>query len=836
MNNKKKAPAAETAGKQPGKKKGMKKAVRIFWIVLGSGFGLFLLIVLLAMLGVFGKLPSLRELENPSILQSSEVYASDGTLMGKYYRERGNRSNVSYRNISKHVIHALIATEDERFYDHSGIDVKSTMRAVFLLGREGGGSTITQQLAKTLLDQGSKNIPARMMEKFKEYIVAIRLERNFTKEEIIALYLNAVPYGDNIYGIRNASRTFFQKEPDRLNVEEAALLIGMLKGNYIYNPRVNPQKARERRNVVLEQMEKNGYITHAETERLKQLPIYTNYKKLDENNGFAPYFREVLKDEVKTLLGDMTNPDTDEAYDIYDDGLRVYTTINPKMQLYAEEAMTQQMPMLQRALNNQRNVKTGSVWKGHDDILNNYIRNSDRWRHLKADGLTDEEIRKTFDQKVEMKVFAWNANRETDTLMTPLDSIKYHRQMLQTAFMVMDPISGEVRAWVGGISFKTYKYDHANLKTKRQVGSSIKPLLYCQAMEERGFTPETSIPNQAQYFEGNGWVPAKRECPGKANVSMAGALAHSLNCASAYLMKQVGPAQFNAFLQRVGIQTKIDVVPSIALGSCDLSLYEMMHAYSIFPGGGFSTRPTMITRIEDRNGNVIYRSELGKNRQEVVSEVTAYQMARMMQGAVDRGTAAGLRTRLGAVEMGGKTGTTNDNADAWFFGFVPQLQAGVWVGSDDRFIRIESAQGYGGSAARPIWETFFAKVYNDRSLGIDKEAVFTKPTDMNNEIGDANWMQIIEEQPADPNFDEQSADDYGDLNTYDSIGAESQIPVEEDALPPARPDNKRKDTATKKPVTPATPPEEKKEKKGFLKKIFGNKEKDPPTGTTENDY
>jgi penicillin-binding protein 1A len=834
MNKKTKAGAA----KAPAKKSPVRKAVRIFWIVLGSGFGLFLLVVIMAMLGVFGKLPSLKELENPSILQSSEVYAADGTLMGKYYRERGNRSNVSYRDISKHVINALIATEDERFHDHSGIDVKSTMRAVVLLGREGGGSTITQQLAKTLLDQGSKNMPARVMEKFKEYIVAIRLERNFTKEEIVALYLNAVPYGDNIYGIRNASRTFFQKEPDRLNIEEAALLIGMLKGNYIYNPRVNPKAAKDRRNVVLSQMEKNGYITSAEAERLKALPIKTNYKKLDENTGYAPYFREVLKDEVKAALKDMTNPDTDEPFDIYDDGLRVYTTINPKMQQYAEEAVAQQMPMLQRALNNQRNVKTGSVWKGHDDILDKYIQNSDRWRNLKEEGLTAEEIRKTFKQKVQMKVFAWNAKRETDTVMTPLDSIKYHRQMLQTAFMVMDPITGEVRAWVGGISFKTFKYDHANLKTKRQVGSAIKPLLYCQAMEERGFTPETSIPNQAQHFEGNGWVPAKRECPGLPNVSMAGALAHSLNCASAYLMKQVGPAQFNAFLQRVGIQTKIDVVPSIALGSCDLSLYEMMQAYSMFPGGGFSTKPTLVTRIEDRNGNVLYRSEYGKNRQEVISEVTAYNMARMMQGTVDRGTAAGLRTRLGAMEMGGKTGTTNDNADAWFFGFVPQLQAGVWIGSDDRFIRIESAQGYGGTAARPIWEAFFKKVYADKTLGIDKEAVFAKPADMNNEIGDANWMQIIEDQPDQDNYDmENSADDYGDLNTYDSIGAESQLPVDEDnpVKDPRKPE--KKDTSTKKPVTPATPPDEKKEKKGFLKKIFGGKDKQQEkTTTTENDY
>ncbi|HEX2535723.1 MAG TPA: transglycosylase domain-containing protein, partial [Chitinophagaceae bacterium] len=402
----------------------MKKSVRIFWMVFLGGFGIFVLVIILAMLGVFGKMPSLKELENPSIVQSSEVYAVDGTLMGKYYRERGNRSNVNYSDISKHVINALVATEDERFYDHSGIDVKSTARAVFLLGKEGGGSTITQQLAKTLLDQGSKNRAMRVIEKLKEYIIAIRLERNFTKEEIIALYLNAVPFGENIYGIRNAARTFFQKEPDRLKVEEAAVLVGMLKANSLYNPRRNPRAAQERRNVVLGQMEKNGFLATAETERLKTLPIVTKYKKLDENTGYAPYFREVLKDELETALDGLEKPNGD-AYDIYDDGLRIFTTINPRMQEYAEEAVAQQMPVLQKALNRQSNIRTGSVWKGRQNVLNAAMKASDRWRNMEADGLSDEEIRRSFSQKVPMKVFAWNAQREKDTVMTPMDSIKY---------------------------------------------------------------------------------------------------------------------------------------------------------------------------------------------------------------------------------------------------------------------------------------------------------------------------------------------------------------------------------------------------------------------------
>lgn len=547
-----------------------------------------------------------------------------------------------------------------------------------------------------------------MIEKFKEYIVAIRLERNFTKEEIIALYLNAVPYGDNIYGIRNAARTFFQKEPDRLTPVESAVLVGMLKGNSIYNPRIRYKAAFERKNIVIGQMEKNNYITVAQASQYKAAPIPLNYKKLDENTGYAPYFREVLKDEIEDALKGLTNADGDE-YNIYDDGLRIYTTINPRMQQYAEEAVAQQMPILQRTLNNQRNIKTGSVWKGHENVLEAAMKASDRWNNLKDDGLSDEEIKATFRQKVPMKVFAWNKDRSKDTVMTPMDSIKYHRQMMQTAFMVMDPGTGEIRAWVGGIDFKTWKLDHANLKTKRQVGSTIKPLLYCQAMEERGFTPETMVEDVQQRFGKDQLVPATgKTCSGR-TVTMASALAWSRNCATAYIMKQVGPAQFAGFLERINIPTKVDPFPSIALGSCDLSLFEMMWGYSIFPGRGFSTRPIMISRIEDRNGNVLKRFDGVSNRKEAVSEVTAYQMTRLMEGPVTKGTAAGLMQALGAKEMGGKTGTTNSNADFWFMGYTPQLLAGAWVGCDDRFITIESAAFYGGTAARPIWQAFFKK-------------------------------------------------------------------------------------------------------------------------------
>jgi penicillin-binding protein 1A len=814
----------------------MKNSVRIFWIFLLGGLSVVFLIILMAIMGMFGKLPSLKQLENPSIVQSSEVYATDGTLMGKYYQEKGNRTNANYRDISKHVINALVATEDERFYEHSGIDFRSTLRAVFLLGKEGGGSTITQQLAKTLLSQGSKNKAWRIIEKLKEYIVAIRLERNFTKEEILALYLNAVPFSDNVYGIRNASRTFFQKEPDRLNVEEAALLVGTLKANYSYNPRLFPMAARERRNVVLGQMEKNNYISSADENRLEVLPIKLNYKKMDENTGYAPYFREVLKEEVEKSLKSIQKPDGEE-YNIYSDGLRIFTTINPKMQEYAEEAVAQQMPVLQNALNRQSNVRKGTVWNGRENVLDAAMKASDRWSDLKEDGLSDEEARKSFYKKVPMKVFAWNAKREKDTVMTPMDSIKYHRQMLQTAFMVMDPVTGEVKAWVGGINFKTYKYDHANLKTKRQVGSAIKPLLYCQAIEEYGFTPETMVIDQQQSFGGDKLVPATgKTCTGR-SMTMASALAWSRNCATAYIMKQVGPARFANFLSQLNIPTKVEPFPSIALGSCDLSLFEMMWAYSIFAGHGFSTKPYFITRIEDRNGNVIKRFDFSQNRKEVVSEVTAYKMCKMMEGPVTRGTAAGLMQRLGAKEMGGKTGTTNDNADAWFMGYVPQLEAGVWIGSDDRFIRIESAQGFGGTAARPIWEAFFKKVYADKNSGVDKSAEFAKPASLENEISNADIMSIIENAPPPgAQGDDQgagNADDYGTLDSsYRYMGPESKAPVDEDVAP--KKSNKKDSSVRKDPKIGEMNKDDdgKKNKKGLLNRIFGGKKEDNPG----NDY
>lgn len=809
----------------------MKKSIRIFWKIFLGGFAAFALLIILIMLGVFGKLPSLKDLENPTILQASEVVASDGTLMGKFYSEKGNRSMVNYRDISPNVINALVATEDERFYDHSGIDFKRTVSAVIFLGTKGGGSTITQQLALNLFAERAKNPITRVIQKLKEYIIAIRLERNFTKQEIIALYLNAVPFGDNVYGIRNASRTFFQKEPDRLNPVEAATLIGMLKGNSIFNPRINPIRANNRKNVVLGQMERNGYLTGAEAAKYKSMPIALKYKKLDENNGYAPYFQEnVLKDEVRQALKEITKPDGD-AYDIYKDGLKIYTTINPKMQQYAEEAMYSQMPMLQKALNAQNNIKKGTVWKGHQDVLNRAMKNSERWKNMKEEELTDEEIEKSFYKKVPMKVFAWNAKRQKDTVMTPMDSIKYHRQMIQSGFMVMDPVTGEVRAWVGGIDYKTYKLDHANLRTKRQVGSSIKPLLYALAIDQFGMDPNTPVEDVQQNFGNKQLVPATtKTCTGR-TVTMANALTWSRNCATAYVMKQVGPGRFANFLSELNIPTQVEPYPSIALGSCDLSLYEMMWGYTVFAGGGFSTKPSFISRIEDRNGNVIKRFDIGANRKQVISEAAAYQMTKMMEGPVTMGTASGLMQRLGAKQMSGKTGTTNDNADFWFMGFTPQLLGGVWVGCDDRFIQIQSGAYMGGTAARPIWEAFFKKVYADPSLGIRKEAEFPVPADMTNEINDANSINYGD-ITGDENYDSVNQEDYYiDTNTY--FPPESK-PVIDENNPPKK-EAPKKDTTKAPKIGEATKPDEKKEKKNLIETIFGKK-KDKKKDGAENDY
>jgi penicillin-binding protein 1A len=709
----------------------MFKAVRIFWILLFTGLVAFIALVVMIATGVFGKLPSLHELENPSLVLASEVYGDDGSSMGKFYSVKGNRVHVDYKDISPNVIHALVATEDERFYEHSGIDGKAVLRAVLRFGRDGGGSTITQQLALNMFNgERSHHRISRVIQKLKEWVIAIQLERNFTKEEILALYLNDVSFSDNVYGIRGAARTFFQKEPADLSVDEAAVLVGMVNNPSLFNPRTNLKAATDRRNIVINRLVSNHYLGEGDADTYKAKPIdLTQYRKLDENNGVAPYFRDQLRSDLKKWCKENTNPATGQPYNLYQDGLKIYTTVNPRMQAYADDAVNAQMPLLQKMLDAQRNIMRGEIWDGHNNILEAAMHSSERWQDAEEAGLPETAIRSSFDVPVKMKVFAWNARHEKDTVMSPLDSIKYHRQMLQTGFMVMDPLSGAVKAWVGGIDFKTYKFDHVNINTKRQVGSSIKPFLYSLAIEDFNFTPLTECEAVQQYFpEYNAYVPARARPNVSGTRTMAVGLAFSINEVAAYIMKQFGPQgpqRFAEFLKQVGIPTSVTPYPSMALGACELSLYEMLSGYTMFPSGGFNAQPYYISRIEDKHGNVV--ADFTSKQKEVISQSTAYTMTRMMQGPVDFGTAKGLRERLGVAEMGGKTGTTNDNSDAWFMGYTPQLLAGVWVGCDDRFIHIDARQADGGHVARPIWEAFFQKALADKSLGLNRDARFAKP-------------------------------------------------------------------------------------------------------------
>ncbi len=726
----------------------MSKPVKIFWSIFLGGVGFVILFLVLANFGVLGSMPSIDDIENPTANQSTQVYAQDGTLMGKYYLE--DRVNVDAKDISKHVYSALIATEDKRFYSHSGIDSKGLLRAFAYLGSEGGASTITMQTAKNLFTENwsTKNFLLRGIQKIKECIIAVKLEQHFTKEEIATLYLNTVAFSDNVFGIRNAAKTFFQKEPDRLNIEESAVLIGMVNGPGVYNPRRFPKQSQERRNLVMSRMVEANYLTAIEFEKLKRKPIELNYKKLDETTGLGPYFRMILGEEMKKWCKEHKKSNG-ENYDLYRDGLKIYTPINPRMQYYAEEAVAKHMSYMQKILNSQANIKNGSVWDDYQNVLEASIKQTDRYKSLKKANATDKEIDKSFTTPVRMKVFAWNNNRTKDTVMSPLDSIKYHRQMLQTGFMAMDAQSGEVRAWVGGIDFKTFKYDHVNFNTKRQVGSTMKPLLYSLAIEEAGFTPNTIVQDQQQSFGSYGLVPATSKTCSGGSITMSEALARSKNCATAYILKQLdgtgnnSAKRFVDFLNnKCGLQTKIEPNPSIALGACEISLYEMIQAYSMLPGRGFNVKPLFIARIEDRNGNVL--ESFTPFRREVISDVTAYSVIKMMQGVMQFGTGRSIWSYDIKGEIAGKTGTTNDNSDSWFMGYTPQLLCGAWVGCDDRFIRIKSTElGQGSKAAMPIWAYFYEKVLRDPSIvGIDPNATFVKPDMLSTDINFDNFNGI----------------------------------------------------------------------------------------------
>lgn len=713
----------------------MSRSVKILWRVFLGAFAFFILLVTAISLGWLGYMPSMKELENPQSAVSSEVYASDGSLLGKYYIK--NRSNSKYAEISPNVFNALIATEDERFKDHSGIDGVAVMRAIVFMGLKGGGSTITQQLALNLFnDNRASNKLVRVVQKLKEWIVAVKLEKNLTKDEIITLYLNTVPFGDNTYGIKNASLTFFNKTPDKLTLEESAVLIGMLKGNTLYNPRRNPEKSLARRNTVIDQMEKYGYINSSVASNAKQTPLVLHYQKLDSHEGPAPYFRQIVEQEVKKWCK-AHQKDNGDNYDLYKDGLKIYTTIDPRMQMYAEEAVEEHLKNLQAAFVAQPKIKNGTIWeKGKPaEALKSMIQRSERYLNMKDDDISDADIMKEFRKPVSMRVFSWsNKNHYVDTTMSPIDSIKYMRAFLSAGFMAMDPFTGEVKAWVGGIDHNFFQYDHVNIGTKRQVGSTIKPLLYTLAVDN-GYSPCSSVSTAPQQFSGQAH-PYDAGGSKYGNMSMKSALAFSVNNASLYLLNQVTINSFIDFAHKCGISSNIEQVPSIALGVSDISLFEMLWSYTMFPNRGINTEPIFITKIEDKNGNIL--QNFTPIQKEIVNAQTAYKMVLMMKGVTEIGTARGLRGRFGlSGDLAGKTGTTNDQSDAWYIGYTPQLLAGAWVGCDDRFLRFSSeAQGQGAAAALPIWGIFMKKVLGDSKTGITATSKFVPPANFNN-CGDA---------------------------------------------------------------------------------------------------
>jgi len=700
------------------------RSIRILWRAFFICIAAFALILVMINLGWLGYMPSMSELENPSSAISSDVYAADGTLIGRYYVQ--DRSTSKYSEISENIFNALLATEDVRFYEHSGIDPVATLAIPFYMirGKKKGSSTITQQLAKNLFPRKNENALTIPFIKLKEWVMAVKLERNLTKNEIITLYLNTVPFGDNVYGIRNASLTFFNKTPDKISVDEAAVLIGMLKGNTLYNPRRNPERALERRNTVLDQMEKYGFISSQEEATLVKKPIVLDYHKLDYHEGIAPYFRQVVEQQVKQYCKDLKKSDGSN-YDIYKDGLKIYTTLDVRMQRYAEEAVAEHMAELQRLFVSQSAYRDGSIWKKHQDILTQGIKASDRYDMLKEQGKSEDEIMQEFRKPIKMRVFAWNKEHFKDTVMSPLDSIMYMKLFLQAGFIVMDPFTGEVRAWVGGIDHTFFQYDHVNINTKRQVGSTIKPLLYCFAVDN-GFSPCSILSTAPQEFPG---MKTAYDAGGSenGNVTMGYALAKSLNNASLYLLKQVGINAFVDFAHKCGITSNMDKYPSVALGVSDISLYEMIGAYTMFPSQGIHTEPFYITKIEDKNGMLL--KNFTPVQKEIINANTAYRMIKLMRGVIDFGTGKRMRYRYGIKsDIAGKTGTTNKQADAWFIGYTPQLIAGAWVGCDDRSFSFNSeALGQGSAAALPIWAYFIKRVYADKTLNINPDAVFKAP-------------------------------------------------------------------------------------------------------------
>ncbi len=720
------------------KRKRIISNVVIFWLV----YGVCLFFIFLIFFGIshewFGPMPSFKKLENPEVNLASEIYSSDGELLGKYYIE--NRSNVHYRDLPPYLVNALMATEDIRFRQHSGVDFKALFRVAFgvLTGtNRGGGSTITQQLAKNLFPRfNDPSLLNLVISKFKEWVTASKLERNYSKNEIIAMYFNTVSFGSQAYGIKAAARTFFNKQPDSLNLEEAALMVGVVNAPTRYSPILNPKSAFDRRNLVLDQMAKYDYITGEICDSVKQIPLdMSNYGVMKHTSGTATYFREYLRGKLKEWCNNHFKADG-TPYNLYSDGLKIYTTINSKMQQYAEESVEEHLagylqPTFFEHWEGYTNApfvfKGDSVEKQVEDIMELSMKRTERYKRLRNAGVSIDSILEIFNTPVRMKVFSWEG--EKDTVLSPMDSIRYYKYFLQVGLMSMEPHTGYVRAYVGGIDYKYFKYDHVTM-AKRQVGSTFKPFLYTLAMQEGEFTPCSKLPNVQPIIElpdGTVWEPnnASRKYRGE-EVTLKYALATSNNWISGQLIKRYSPQSVIKITRKMGMKSYIPPVYSIALGSADLELYEMVGAMNTFVNKGVYVEPIFITRIENKHGNVIDR--FIPYKEEAMSEQTAYLMLELLKGVVNYGTGIRLRLTYGYNNpIAGKTGTTDNQSDGWFMGITPDLTTGVWVGAEERSVHFRTLRlGQGANMALPIWAIYMKKIYEDESLGITK-GDFDKP-------------------------------------------------------------------------------------------------------------
>ena len=742
------------------------KPIRWFWMCFLAAVLGVVLIFLSASLGLFGDMPDTTALENPRTNLATEIISSDGETLGKFYYE-DNRTPVAFSELPKHLVDALIATEDVRHYDHAGIDARGTMRAIVKLGKGGGASTISQQLAKQLFHgEGSRDKVGRITQKIKEWVIATRLERQYTKEEIIAQYFNIYDFGNNADGIRSASRIYFGKEPKDLSIDESAMLVGMFKNSSLYNPRPkrNPEGTKNRRNVVLSQMAKYGFLEETIKDSLQQLPLGLNYSPESHREGIATYFRAYLRGFMKEWVNNPQNtkPNGDK-YNIYKDGLKIYTTIDSRMQTFAETATKEHMANLQAEFfvqNTPRRNRTAPFLdlkpKEIKSLLKTSMRRSERWRKMKYDlKKSDEEIIASFEKPVPMKIFSWTAdNNEIDTLMTPRDSMRYYKSILRTGMLSMEPQTGHVKAWVGGVNYKHFQYDMAK-QGKRQVGSTFKPFVYAAAIDQLHLSPCDTFPKSQITIEAMKYGNMKPWSPKNSGGNYGGfetlksALANSRNTITARLMNEIGPQPVINLARSLGVEQNIPAVPSIALGTPDLSVYEMVAAYSTFANQGVYTKPVMVTRIEDKNGTILY--QYAPETKDVLSKEVAYVTVKLMEGVTQFGSGQRLRhTSLKNVPVykeivtgypyeftnpiAGKTGTTQNQSDGWFMGMVPNLVTGVWVGGEDRATHFKSiTYGQGAAMALPIWANYMRSCYTVEELGISIED-FVAPEDLTIEV------------------------------------------------------------------------------------------------------